>query len=110
MKITITQIKIVHTVIFLILSFCVVYCLFSGISGQITSWTWVAVGLVLMESVVLILFGWTCPLTLLVERLGAEKGSVTDLFLPKWFADRIFPLCGTTFIMAIALILLRILI
>ncbi len=109
MKITIAQIKFVHTLIFWILSLCVLYSLFSGISDRITSWTWVAVGLVLIESIVLIISGWTCPLTLLAERLGAERGSVSDIFLPKWFADRIFPICGTTFVVAIAILLLRVL-
>jgi hypothetical protein len=109
MKITIAQIKFVHTLIFWILSLCVLYSLFSGIADRITSWTWVAVGLVLIESIILIISGWTCPLTLLAERLGAERGSVSDIFLPKWFADRIFPICGTTFGVAIAILLLRML-
>lgn len=39
MKITIKQVKLLHTVIFWILSICLLYSLFSGISGQITGWT-----------------------------------------------------------------------
>jgi hypothetical protein len=109
MKITILQIKFVHTLIFWVLSLCVLYSLASGVSGYITAWTWVAVGLVLIESVVLMISGWTCPLTLLAERLGARRGSVVDIFLPKWFADRIFPICGTTFALAVVLLLFRIL-
>jgi hypothetical protein len=109
MKITITQIKVVHTLIFWVLSLCVVYALLSGILGYITLWTWIAVGLVLIESVILSVSGWTCPLTLLAERLGAERGSVSDIFLPRWFADRIFPICGTTFGVAVAILLLRVL-
>jgi hypothetical protein len=107
MKITIFQIKLVHTVIFWILSLCVVYTLFSGIANRITTWTWVAVVLLLVESVVLVVSGWTCPLTLLAERQGAVRGSVTDIFLPKWFADRIFPVCGTAYGIGVALILWR---
>jgi hypothetical protein len=101
------RIKVVHTVIFWILSLCVAYALFSGVAGRITRWTWVAVGLVLVESVVLMMAGWTCPLTLLAERHGATRGSVADLFLPKWLADRTFPICGTTFGVALVLIVLR---
>ncbi|NCJ06317.1 hypothetical protein GS597_07285 [Synechococcales cyanobacterium C] len=109
MRITIFQVKCIHTVIFWVLSVCVLYALFSGFSGQITRWRWVAVGLVLLESVVLMAAGWTCPLTLLAERLGAERGSVADIFLPKWFADRIFPVCGSMFGVAIAALLFRML-
>jgi hypothetical protein len=53
--------------------------------------------------------GWTCPLTILAERRGAMRGSVADIFLPKWFADRIFPICGSLYALAVALIVWRIL-
>jgi hypothetical protein len=108
-RITIFQIKLVHTVIFWILSLCTVYVLFSGVADRITMWTWIAVILLLVESVVLVVSGWTCPLTILAERQGALKGSVTDIFLPKWLADRIFPICGTMYGVALVLILWRVL-
>jgi len=108
-RITIFKIKLVHTLIFWILSVCTVYALFSGMANRITAWTWVAVVLLLVESVVLAASGWTCPLTILAERRGALRGSVTDIFLPKWLADRIFPVCGTTYGIALVLILWRVL-
>lgn len=105
---TIFLIKVVHTLIFWVLSACVLYALFSGITGGITMWTWIAVGLLLLESVVLVASGWTCPLTILAERRGAMRGSVTDIFLPRWFADRIFPICGSMYVLAVALIIWRV--
>ena len=107
MRVTILQIKIAHTAIFWCLSLCVAYALFSGIADRVTIWTWVAVGLLLVESVVLAISGWTCPLTILAERQGAARGSVADIFLPRWMADRIFPICGTAYALALVLILLR---
>lgn len=107
-RLTILHVKLIHTVIFWILSACVLYALFSGIVDRITTWTWIAVGLVMIESVVLAASGWTCPLTILTERLGAVRGSVADIFLPKWFADRIFPVCGTTYGVALLLFLWRV--
>jgi len=106
--ITIFQIKLVHTLVFWVLSLCVVYALFSGVADRITMWTWVALGLLLGESVVLAVSGWTCPLTILAERGGAVRGSVTDIFLPTWFADRIFPICGTLYGIALLIIVLRV--
>ena len=108
-RITIFQIKLIHTLIFWVLSACVLYALFSGVMDRVTTWTWVAVGLVVLESVVLAASGWTCPLTLLAERLGAARGSVSDIFLPKWCADRIFPICGTTYGIALVIIIVRVL-
>jgi hypothetical protein len=109
LKVTILQIKVVHTVIFWVLSACVAYSLYSGVVGRLTAWTWVAVGLLLVESVVLAVSGWTCPLTILAERQGATQGAVADLFLPKALADRIFPVCGTAYGVALLLILWRLL-
>jgi hypothetical protein len=108
-RLTILHVKVIHTVIFWILSACVLYALFSAVADRITTGTWIAVGLVMIESVVLAASGWTCPLTILTERLGATRGSVADIFLPKWFADRIFPICGTTYGVALLLILFRVL-
>jgi hypothetical protein len=109
MRLTILQIKLLHTAIFWVLSGCVVYALYSGLSGRLTVWTWAALGLLSLESVVLAASGWVCPLTLLAERQGAARGSVADIFLPRWLADRIFPVCGTAFGVAVALIVWRLL-
>ena len=106
---TIFQIKLLHTVIFWILSGCVVYSLYCGLVGRIGVWTWVAVGLLLVESVLLAASGWTCPLTILAEHQGAAQGSVADIFLPKALADRIFPVCGTAYGIALLLIAWRLL-
>jgi hypothetical protein len=107
MKVTIFRIKLLHTVIFWVLSACVAYALYGGVTGRITTWTWVAVLLLLLESVVLAASGWTCPLTILTERQGAVRGEVADIFLPKWLADRIFPVCGTLYGVALVLIAWR---
>jgi hypothetical protein len=108
-RITIFHIKLVHTLVFWLLSGCVLYVLFSGVADRVTPWTWLAVGAVVVESVVLAVSGWVCPLTLLAERLGARRGSVADIFLPEWFADRIFPICGTTFGIALVIVCIRVL-
>lgn len=105
----ILAIKLAHSVIFWILSACVLAIVEGAVRGRATAWTWWAVGLVAAESVVLAAFRGRCPLTVLAERLGAEHGAVTDIFLPKWAADRIFPVCGTTFVAALAVLLFRVL-
>jgi hypothetical protein len=107
-KVTILQIKLVHTTIFWILSSSVLYALYSGVADRITRWTWVAVALLLVESLALWVSGWTCPLTLLAERHGATRGSVADIFLPNWLADRVFPICGTLYVAALVLLALRV--
>ena len=34
---------------------------------------------------------------------------MADIFLPKWLADRIFPVCGTMYVLALVLIAWRML-
>jgi hypothetical protein len=41
------------------------------------------------EVVVFTADGSRCPLTDVAERLGADSGSVSDIYLPDWIADHI---------------------
>jgi hypothetical protein len=103
---SITFIKFVHTVVFVFLSGALAVFLYEVSVDKITFLTWIAVALFLAEGVVLIANGWKCPLTTYVERLGSTHGQVTDIFLPKWFADRIFHIYRG--LLAVALVLLAI--
>ncbi len=49
----------------------------------------IAAAVVAGESLVFAGNGFRCPLTEVAERYGAEKGSVTDIYLPKWFAHNL---------------------
>lgn len=107
---TIFHVKLVHTVIFAVLSACVLYVLASGVGDRITVWTWCAIAAIVVEGIVLLMNGGKCPLTAVAQRLGDPNGSVSDIFLPKWFADRIFPICGTLFMIGCGLIAFRLLV
>ena len=109
MRLTVLHVKVVHTVVFAVLSCCVLLVLVSGAFNRISRWTWVAVIAVVAEGFVLVASGGRCPLTSVAERLGAVDGSVADIFLPKWFADRIFPICTTLFLIGCVLVAFRLL-
>jgi hypothetical protein len=109
MSVTIFQIKLVHTAIFVVLSACVIYVLASGALDRVDGWTWAAMAAIAIEGIVLAACGGKCPLTIVAERLGAADGSVADIFLPRWFADRIFPICGTLFVVGCLLVAIRLL-
>lgn len=109
MRLTVTHVKAVHTAIFVVLSACVLYVVASGALGRIDHWTWIAIAAILLEGLVLAATGGKCPLTSLAERLGAADGTVSDIFLPRWFADRIFPICGSIFLAGCALVAWRVL-
>lgn len=55
MKVTLFQIKVIHTVIFFLLSGCVLLIAHAGLVGSVSVLNWVAMGLVFLESVVLVI-------------------------------------------------------
>jgi len=103
-------IKLVHSLFFLFQSVCIGIVLYSAVADKITTITWIALVSVLCEGVVLCISGWKCPLTTYTERLEASSGSVTDIFLPKWFAEHTFSICGAVFGLACLLLLLRLMV
>ncbi len=83
-------IKVIHTIVFVVISGMLVGMVYEVILNRITFITWITVAVFLAEGIVLIMYGWRCPLTAIAENLGSEHGQITDTLLPKWFADRIF--------------------
>lgn len=47
--------------------------------------------------------GFHCPLTPLARRLGDPTGSVTDIYLPRWFAHNLPAIHVPLLVLAIAL-------
>ncbi len=101
------SIKAVHTAIFIYMSASVFYILYSGLKNRVTTATKLAVLSVLLEGVALLVNDGRCPLTTLAEDLGAEKGSVTDIFLPSWLAARIFSIFTPIFVFGLGLLMVR---
>jgi len=104
---SLTFIKLAHTLAFFVLSIANLIVLYSALSGHISTVTWIAFALCLIEGVVLMFNDWRCPLRIYAENIGAVSGQITDIFLPKWFADRIFLICGTMFGVSSLLLLIR---
>ena len=66
-----------------------VYVLWAGFTRRSDRRTAIAAGVVAGESLIFAGNGCHCPLTRFAQRLGAERGSVTDIYLPRWFADNL---------------------
>jgi len=94
---TVFYIKLIHSLLFFLIVICTIYLLYSAGFDQITTLTWWAFAVVVIEMAALILNDWRCPLTDLAERRGAQVGSVADLFLPKWLSDYLFLIFGIVF-------------
>jgi hypothetical protein len=79
-------IRAVHTAAWLSIESCVGYLLWSGATGRSDRRAAAATVVVAGECVVFAGNGFRCPLTRLAEDAGAASGSVTDIYLPAWFA------------------------
>jgi hypothetical protein len=85
----VTAIKVFHTLAWLSIESCVIYVLYAGFAGRTDKRVGMAAAVVAGESLVFAGNGFRCPLTALAKRYGAESGSVTDIYLPAWFAHNI---------------------
>jgi len=97
-------VKSVHILLFIFMTLCVIYILFSSIT-KTYHWTlFIAIGAVLIEGIILMLNHWQCPLTNLAKKHGDEKGSVTDIFFPAWFVPHVFKTYAVLFVVGLVLL------
>ena len=83
---TLAAVKLVHTLAWFSIESCMVYVLWAGFRRRSDRRAAIAAGVVAGESLVFAANGFRCPLTQLAERVGAERGSVTDIYLPRSLA------------------------
>ena len=97
-------IKLIHTILFILMSSCIVYVLYCGITKTYNWILLLAIGAVLFEGIVLIVNHCQCPLTNLARKYGDEKGTVTDMFYPKWFVPHVFRFSTVLFVIGLVLL------
>jgi hypothetical protein len=83
---TLALIKAIHTLAWFSIEGCMAHVLYAGFARRSDRRAGIAPGVVTAESLIFAGNGFRCPLTQAAERLGAERGSVTDVYLPRWFA------------------------
>jgi hypothetical protein len=86
-------IKAIHTVIFFAVAAQIAVIVWDGLRQRPGRGTVAALAIALGESAIYASNNQVCPLTPLAEELGAEDGSVTDIFLPEAISRHI-PLVG----------------
>ena len=96
-------IKAIHTVIFASVGAAIVAFVWEGLRGRAGGRSVGALGIALAETAVYVSNNQVCPLTPVAEELGAESGSVADIFLPDWASRRIPVVSGSAVILGIVL-------
>jgi hypothetical protein len=81
--------KAIHTLAWFSIESCMAYLLYAGFAKRSDRSVAVAAAVVTGECLIFAANGFHCPLTQFAESLGAQSGSVTDIYLPKWFAHNL---------------------
>lgn len=100
-------IKLAHTLIWLFFVIVIFYVLYSGITGKINTYTWVGIGLVIVEGVVLLIFKMFCPLTIMARKYSDSTADNFDIFLPNWLAKNNKRIFTTIYVIGLILVLAR---
>ena len=99
----IVAIKSFHSAAFFSIFGLILLFTWDGIRGRSTRRTATAAAIALAETAVFVTNNQVCPLTPLVEELGAASGTVTDIFLPDPISRRIPTFSGGILILGLVL-------
>ncbi|MBT8283984.1 MAG: hypothetical protein HKO75_01260 [Flavobacteriaceae bacterium] len=97
-------IKIIHTVIWLFFVVVIFYVLYSGITGKVNTYTWIAIALVIGEGLTLLIFKMFCPLTLMARKYSDSDKDNFDIFLPNWLAKNNKLIFTSLFVVGVILV------
>ena len=96
--------KIIHTVIWIFFNVVLGYMAYAVIVNKIDKYVWIGIGLILLEGIVLLVFGKMCPLTVLARKYSDSTRDNFDIYLPNWLA-RHNKLIYTTFFVIICILI-----
>ncbi len=72
-------IKIIHTLIWIFFNFVIFYMLYAAISNKLDLWLWIGYGLFILEGIVLLVFKFFCPLTIIARKYSKSSKENFDI-------------------------------
>ncbi len=100
-------IKLLHTLVWAFFVTIIFYIVYSGLANELTTFTWISIGLVIVEGLVLLLFKMFCPLTVIARRYSDSEKANFDIFLPEWLAKYNKEIFTSIYLAGVILVLLR---
>ena len=79
-------VKSTHTVIWVLFVTIIGFVLWSGLTGKISIYSWLAAASVMIEGIVLAIFKGSCPLTVVARKYSNSTKDNFDIYLPSWLA------------------------
>lgn len=102
-------IKFIHTIIWLFYVFIIGYILYASVSNIINFYLFIAIGFVVLEGIILLIFKWKCPLTVLGYKYSDNHEVGFDIFLPKWLAKNNKSIFSSIFAIGVIITIYRLL-
>lgn len=102
-------IKVLHSLIWLLYVFVIFWIWYSAIINTINIFTWICIGLVLFEGLVLLIYRWKCPLTIVAGKYTTDRRDNFDIYLPEWLAKHNKTIFTSIFLGGVVLVIYRIL-
>lgn len=98
------SVKLLHTAIWAFFVTAIGYVVYCGIADDLTRYTWRAAGFVILEGLVLLVFGGRCPLTLIARNYSDSDRDNFDIFLPNWLARYNKPVFTSLYVVGLLLL------
>ena len=98
-----------HSIVWLCFNVIIFYSLYAVVVDKIDFKLWFCLAAVAIESLVLLLFGWKCPLTVVARKYSNSNEPNFDIYLPKWFARYNKEIYSVIMVLIVALLIYRLL-
>jgi len=100
-------VKLLHTAIWIFFNIVIFYLLYAVIVNKIDIWVWVCLGLIGIETLILLVFQRVCPVTLLAKRYSDSSRANFDIYLPHWLAKHNKLIYSTIVLIAVVILFYR---
>jgi len=104
-----TNIKVIHTVIWFFFNAVLFYMAYAVTINRIDKFVWIGIGCIVAEWIVLLYFKWQCPLTTIARKYSNSTKENFDIYIPNGLAKYNKEIYITFFVIIISGLIFRIL-
>ena len=99
-------IKSLHTLVWVFFNVVLVYLYYAVLMDQIGILFWLGIGAFALEFVILLIYGWSCPLTYWARKYSDSDKDNFDIYLPNWLARHTKTIYSTLIIILLIIFML----
>ena len=100
-------VKLLHTFIWGLFVIAIMYIIYAGTFDRVNYFVWMCIGAVIIEAIVLLIYKWRCPLTIIAGKYTDNHTVGFDIFIPQWLARHNKTIFTTIFVIGVILVIWR---